>query len=176
MKILRTFRPSQQPDSDRLYAEFADLSSVNLINLYVRNLQPGTNVDIWIPPCLFQRFRDFDRLNYSIGKGPVNFKAKIKYGETVFVFVKKSPTCHSWTEEVPEKLSPLEPSASFVNISSSQPLCRSSRSKRKTSSPLNRSTNKSKASRIGSQDDSEEELETVEHPLGPAIKTKATLN
>ena len=78
MKILRTFRPSQQPDSDRLYAEFADLSSVNLINLYVRNLQPGTNVDIWIPPCLFQRFRDFDRLNYSIRKGPGNFKAKIK--------------------------------------------------------------------------------------------------
>ena len=175
MKILRTFRPAKQPDSDRLYAEFADLTSVNLINLYVRNLQAGTNVDIWIPPCLFQRFRDFDQLNYSIRKGPGNFKAKIKYGETDFVLVKKSSSCHSWTTVVPENLSPLEPSASYVTISSSPPLGRSSRSKRKTASPLNRSTSKSKASRIGSHDDFEE-LETVENDVGPAMETKDTLN
>ena len=175
MKILRTFRPVKQPDSDRLYAEFSDPASVYLINLYVRNLQAGANVDIWVPPSLFQRFRDFDRVNYQIRKGPGNFKAKIKYGETDFVLIKKSPNCHSWTTVVPDiMLSPLEPSASFVSISSSPPLGRSSRSKRKTGSPLNRSSSKSKASRIGSHD----HLEDLDgrNEASAAVQIKDTLN
>ena len=175
MKILRTFRPVKQPDSDRLYAEFSDIASVNLINLYVRNLQAGVNVDIWIPPSLFQRFRDFDRVNYQIRKGPGNFKAKIRYGETDFVLIKKSPTCHSWTTVVPDiTLSPLEPSASFVPISSSPPMGRSSRSKRKTASPLNRSSSKSKASRIGPLEDLDDRDEASD--AGTDAQDKDSLN
>ena len=96
MKILRTFRPVNQPDSGRLYAEFEEEASVNLINLYLRNLQPGRNVDIWIPPSLFQRFRSFDNACYAIRTGPGKFKAKVKFGEDDFVLIKKSPYSHSW--------------------------------------------------------------------------------
>ena len=45
IKILRTFRPAKDPDSDRLYAEFADESSINQIHQHVKNLQLGTDID-----------------------------------------------------------------------------------------------------------------------------------
>ena len=141
LKILRTFRSAKLSETDRLYAEFADQASVNYVNLFVRNLQPGTNVDIWIPPALFQRYRDFDHAKYLIRKGLGNFKAKIKYGEEDFILLKKSPACRSWTNVIPEKLSALNPSAStYVTMSSSPPLGRRSRSKRKARSPLNSSS------------------------------------
>ena len=153
MKIMRTFRPARQPDSDRIYAEFEEEASVNLINLYTTNLQPGTNVDLWIPPSLFQRFRDFDRVKYQIRKGPGNFKAKIKYGEDDFILLKKSNSCPSWTNVVPDVLSPLDPTPpSFLSQSGSPPIGRNSRNKRKERSPLGSPT-RSKSFRTGSIDD-----------------------
>ena len=140
MKIVRTFRPSREPDSDRLYAEFEDEASAVLINLYVRNLRPGRKVDIWIPPSLYLRYRDFDHANYNIRTGPGDFKAKVKYGETDFVLIKKSPTCRSWTTVIPpENLSPMDLSVStYASVASSPPLGRESRTKRKASrSPPN---------------------------------------
>ena len=110
MKIVRTFRAVKQPDSGILYAEFEEETSVDLINKYVGNLQPGRNVDIWIPPSLFLRFRDYDDACYKIRTGPGNFKAKVKYGEDDFVLIKKSPYSYSWVQVVPDNLSPFDPS------------------------------------------------------------------
>ena len=118
---------------------------------------------MWVPPCLWQRFRDYDNACFLIKKGSGDFKAKIKYGETDFVLTKKSPTCRSWTVVVPAKLSPLDPSASsYVTPSSSPPLGRSSRTKRKTRSPLNSSSSRFKASRLGSPGHSEDETASAE--------------
>ena len=152
MKILRTFRPAKDPDSDRLYAEFADESSINQIHQHVKNLQPGTNIDIWVPPSLHERFRDFDNACYLIRKGPGNFKAKVRYGENDFILIKKSPSCHSWTSVIPENLSPIDPSpSSRPTQSSSPPIGRNNRSKNKGKerSPIS-SPNASKSVKIGS--------------------------
>ena len=137
MTVLRTFRPASQPDSSRLYAEFGEESSVVLINSYVRNLQPGSNIDIWIPPSLYMRFRDFDSASYKLRTGPEKVKTKIKYGDSDFILVKKSPTCHSWSQVVPDNLSPYDTNPpSYVNPSGSPPPGRSNRhKKRKTLSP-----------------------------------------
>ena len=137
MTVLRTFRPARQPDSSRLYAEFGEESSVVLINSYVRNLQPGSNIDIWIPPSLYMRFRDFDSASYKLRTGPEKVKTKIKYGDSDFILVKKSPTCHSWSQVVPDNLSPYDTNPpSYVNPSGSPPPGRSNRQKkRKTLSP-----------------------------------------
>ena len=150
MKILRTFRSVNQPDSGRLYAEFEEEASANLINLYVRNLRPGRNVDIWIPPSLFQRFRGFDNACYNIRTGPGNFKAKVKYGVDDFVLIKKSPYTHSWVNVVPENISPFDPSPpGHTTASSSPPPGRDNRNKRKERSPVS-SPSKSKVSRASS--------------------------
>ena len=136
--VVRTFRPARQPDSNRLYAEFSDESTTNLINKYVRNLQPGSNVDIWIPPSLYQRFRDFDSACYNIRSGPEKVKAKVKYGEDDFILIKKSPLCHSWSRVIPDILSPFDPNPpSYLNPSGSPPIGRNNRNnKRKTLSPI----------------------------------------
>ena len=178
MNILRTFRPARKPDSDTLYAEFVEETSVNLINQYTRNLQPGTNVDIWIPPTLFQRFRDFDHAKYMIRKGPGNFKAKIKYGDTDFILMKKSPSCPSWSNVVPDVLSPLDPSPpAYINPSSSPPIGRNSRSKRKERSPL-ASPSRSKSLRVGESEDENKEassntvtadVDRDKDPKGPVV-------
>ena len=154
MKILRTFRPARQPSSLRLYAEFSDEATTNLINKYVRNLQPGSNVDIWVPPSLYQRFRDFDAACYSIRNGPEKVKAKVKYGDDDFILVKKSPSSHSWSQVLPDNPSPYNPNPpSYLNPSGSPPIGRNNRSnKRKTMSP-SASPQKSKSHRGFSDSD-----------------------
>ena len=149
MKVIRTFRPAKQPESTRLYAEFAEESSILLINRYVRNLQPDSNVDIWVPPSLYQRFRDFDTAAYKLRTGPDNVKTKVKYGDSDFILIKKSPFSHSWTSVIPDNLSPYNPNPpSFLNPSGSPPLGRNSRDKkRKTLSPSTCSPQRKKSFR-----------------------------
>ena len=132
MKVLRTFRPARQPDSPKLYAEFAEEASTDLINRYVRNLQQDSNVDIWIPPSLYQRFRDYDSACYSIRTAPGNVKARVKYGDSDFILIKKSPTCTFWSRVVLENPSPHDPNPpSFLNPSGSPPAGRDNRDKKK---------------------------------------------
>ena len=150
MKVVRTFRPAKQPESLRLYAEFADETSIHLINRYVRNLQPDSNVDIWIPPSLYQRFRDFDTAAYKLRNGPGNVKTKVKYGDSDFILLKKSSSTEPWTNVIPENLSPYNPNPpSFLNPSGSPPIGRNSRDKkRKTLSPTTSSPQRKKSFRI----------------------------
>ena len=162
MKIIRTFRPANQPLSNRLYAEFDDEYTVNLINKYVRNLRDSANIHIWIHPSLYERFCDFDTASYIIRKGPGNFKARVKYGETDFILIKKSPSCPSWTKVIPEKLSPFNPTPpGYTNPSLSPPIGRENRSKRKERSPLT-SPPSSKTSGVGTNESGLESVEESE--------------
>ena len=184
MKIVKTFRPSKQPDSDRLYAEFEEEASILLINRYVRNLQPDSNVDIWVPPSLYQRFREFDTAAYKLRSGPDKVKTRVKYGDSDFILMKKSPSCHSWTNVIPENLSPYNPNPpSFLNPSGSPPVGRDSRDKkRKTLSPTNRSPQRKKSFRSALNEDCTEivevqrDIELTENIENPQKKASTLSN
>ena len=107
-------------------------------------------MDIWIPPSLYQRFRDFDTAAYKLRNGPGNVKTKVKYGDSDFILLKKSSSTEPWTNVIPENLSPYNPNPpSFLNPTGSPPIGRNRRDKkRKTLSPTTSSPQRKKSFRI----------------------------
>ena len=92
--------------------------------------------------------------------------------------MKKSPSCPSWSNVVPDVLSPLDPSPpAYINPSSSPPIGRNSRSKRKERSPL-ASPSRSKSLRVGESEDENKEassntvtadVDRDKDPKGPVV-------
>ena len=121
--IKRVFPPARQPDGWKtLYAEFQDISTANLINQYVLNLQPGKTVSIYVPHCLFPRFSAIRDIEHSYRNGEIKHKTRIKYGTSDFVLlVKPRDKVAPWSYVSLDSLPPIQLSLIDTNSSSSSP-------------------------------------------------------
>ena len=121
--ITKVFTPASQPTNwNKLYAEFSDTSTVELINQYVVNLVPGVSVSIYVPNSLFPRYCAVRDLEYSFRNGPVKHKTRIKYGISDFVLLVKPRNQHApWSYPSLANLPPLQLSLYDGNPSSSPP-------------------------------------------------------
>ena len=75
--IMKVSPPERQPIGwTTLYAEFQDSSITELINQYVRNLQPGKNLSIYVPDSLIPRYHAVRDLAHGYRNGAVNTKLR----------------------------------------------------------------------------------------------------
>jgi hypothetical protein len=127
LNIARVFSPAHQIDFNKLYAEFGDIQSANLVFSYARNLKPGMSVFLYIPHQFYRRFKDIDTVAYNLRNGEEKWKTKIKFGTSDLILLKKPKTGGSWTEVNLPNLSPLDlhPDSSSFPGSSSPPRGRS---------------------------------------------------
>ena len=128
LSIKRIFPPAKQLTGWKtLYTEFNDISTSELINQYVTNLQPGKSVSIYVPHSLYPRFSAIRDLEHSYRHGDIRHKTKVKYGTSDFVLlVKPRDTVHApWTYVSLDSLPPLELSPYNGNPSLSPPPGRS---------------------------------------------------
>ena len=80
MKIVKVFKPATADETDRLYVEFVEESSVNILNRYRRNLAAGLRIFPWFPPALYPTFKALDDKSYQIRKVRKPFhQADIRY-------------------------------------------------------------------------------------------------
>ena len=121
LEIARTFTPAKQSDDwTTLYAEFTNISSVELINQYVTRLKPGKSVSIYVPHSLYPRFQSINSIAHSYRNGEVKHKTKVRYGTSDFVLlIKRTDGVSRWTYAPLNHLPPLELSLFDGNLSSS---------------------------------------------------------
>lgn len=108
LRIKKVFPPSQQSDFGRLYAEFSDNQSANLIFSYVKNLKQGTNVSMWIPPQFYQRFRALDEVAFKLRRSSENWRTKIKFGTSDLLLMKKPRIGGTWSSVDVTDLPPID--------------------------------------------------------------------
>ena len=127
LSIKRIFPPAKQPTGWKtLYAEFNDISTSELINQYVTNLNPGKSVSIYVPHNLYPRFSAIRDLEHSYRHGDIKHKTRVKYGTSDFVLlVKPRGVVAPWTYVSLSSLPPLELSFFDGNPSLSPPPGRS---------------------------------------------------
>ena len=123
LKIVKVFPPAHQLDFTRLYAEFGDIQSANLVFSYARNLKPGTSVFLYVPHQFYKRFQDVDNEAYKLRNSDEKWKTKIKFGSTDLILLKKPRNGGFWTEVNIDDLSPLDLQSSLPPpaVSSSPP-------------------------------------------------------
>lgn len=69
--ILKVFPPASKLSGfDLLYAEFDSPAATEMILQYARYLQPGKQINIYVPQKLQMRFRSVNSLAHSYRKGP----------------------------------------------------------------------------------------------------------
>jgi hypothetical protein len=108
LKIVKVFPPAHRLDFTRLYAEFSDIQSANLVFSYARNLKPGTSVFLYVPHQFYKRFQDVDNEAYKLRNSDEKWKTKIKFGSTDLILLKKPRNGGIWTEVNIDNLSPLD--------------------------------------------------------------------
>ena len=135
LDIVRVFAPAHQVDFNKLYAEFGDIQSANLVFSYARNLKPGMSVFLYIPHQFYRRFKDIDTEAYNLRNGEEKWKTKIKFGTADLILLKKPKLGGSWTEVNLSNISPLDlhPDSSSFPGSSSPPKGRSRKRSRRES-------------------------------------------
>ena len=108
--IMKVSPPERQPIGwTTLYAEFQDSSITDLINQYVRNLQPGKNLSIYVPDSLIPRYHAVRDIAHGYRNGSVKHKTKIKYGASDFVLlVRPKDQNVPWSYPSLDCLSPLK--------------------------------------------------------------------
>ena len=73
------------PVKNCLFAEFSDALVSDSIFSYVMNLCPGTNNDIYVPPCLRPRSKAVGKVAFDFRNAAVKHKTKIRYGISDFI-------------------------------------------------------------------------------------------
>ena len=97
LEIVRVFAPSHQVAWDRLYTEFKDIHSANIVNSYARNLQHGLSVLIYPHHKLWDRYSAVKNLDYDLRNSEEKWKTKIKLGDVDFILLKRPNKGGSWT-------------------------------------------------------------------------------
>ena len=177
--IKKVFPPSRQPSGWKtLYAEFDNSATTNLINQYVRHLQPGRTVSIYVPHSLFPRFSAIRDLEHSYRNGEIRHKTKIKYGVSDFVLlVKPRDRNVPWSYVSLSSLPPLQLSSFDGDSSSSPPPGRTRLSSKRSRESPETGSNRNNKTRLdentldsdlatNSRDDSTEDfVSPVEKPV-----------
>ena len=131
LHIVKVFPPAQQLQWNRLYAEFSDIQSANLVHSYARNLKPNTSVFIWVPHQFYQRFRVIKDEEYKLRKSREEWKTKIKFGTSDLVLMKRPKNGGSWSDVNLSDL-PLPPIDILAGASSSSESPPKGRSRKRT--------------------------------------------
>ena len=87
---------------DAVSVKFSNISSVNTIFKYVRNLSHGQKVSINVPPVLSDRYKHLESQAYHIRNGEVRQSTVIKYSGNDLVLLAKMPDSKIW-KTVPDK-------------------------------------------------------------------------
>ena len=79
LSFVKIFPPANQSTNwDRLYVEFQDCVTADLINRYAVNLKPGKTVSIYVPHGLYPRFNSIRDIAHTYRHGEIKHKTKIK--------------------------------------------------------------------------------------------------
>ena len=169
MKIVKAFKPSTAEDTDRLYVEFEDESSVKILNRYKRNLSPGQRVFPWIPHSLYLRFKAIDDIAYQIRKVHQPFhQTDIRYEATDIAPYKRLNKSRRWEKvelhDLPDVC--LDPTL-LVTPSTTPPRGRSRQPKRQRSSSRSpvEENQATKTPRLNPTNNDESEREIIENPV-----------
>ena len=168
-KIVKAFKPANTEETEKLYVEFEDESSVNILNRYRRNLAAGLRIFPWFPPALYPRFKALDDESYQIRKVRQPFhQTDIRYEGNDIVLYKRLNKSYRWEKAevlgLPEVC--LDP-ALIVRPTTTPPRGRNrTNSKRKRSpsgtSALEDDSHSSKNPRLPAQQEIEEEKKDEE--------------
>ena len=97
MKITRAFRPSNNDDSDKLYVEFEDETSADIVRRYRLNLAPGVRIFSWYPPGLYQRYKALEEEAYRLRKVIEPYhQTDIRYESADIALYKRLDRNHRW--------------------------------------------------------------------------------
>jgi hypothetical protein len=121
LSIVRLFTP-KNPSSKRLYVEFKDQITADLVWSYAKNLQSGIKMKPWVPPQFHERFSAIDRHAYQLRNGSVKFKTSIKFGISDIIYMQKPIYGGYWTDVPLDSFPPIDFSIGSVR-SSSYPPC-----------------------------------------------------
>jgi hypothetical protein len=199
MKIVKVFKPANADETDKLYVEFENESSVNILNRYRRNLAAGLRIFPWFPPALYPRFKALDDESYQIRKVRQPFhQTDIRYDVNDIALYKRLNKSYRWEKVevlgLPDIV--LDP-ALLIRPSASPPRGRNRiSSKRKRSSsrspahdqhvsktprlPAHKETEKIDETEAGKIDESEAEkidgTEATDDNLDTEVPAKSHLN
>ena len=120
LSIKRIFTP-KNPSTHRLYVEFLDQITADLIWSYSRNLQSGMKVKLWVPPQFHDRFNAIDRHAYGLRTGSEKFRTSIKYGTSDFSYMTKPLVGGYWSDVSLYSFPPIDFSIGSAPASSSPP-------------------------------------------------------
>jgi intergrase/recombinase len=177
LNIVRVFAPAHQIDFNKLYAEFGDIQSANLVFSYARNLKPGMSVFLYIPHQFYRRFKDIDTEAYNLRNGEEKWKTKIKFGTSDLILLKKPKTGGSWTEVNLSNLSPLDlhPDSSSFPGSSSPPKGRTRKRSRRDTSEDDQEDRIAKSHKLN-EDEADEEPEDPNKPQPTKYEIQSSAN
>ena len=120
LSIQRIFTP-KNPNTNRLYVEFADQITADLIWSFSVNLLPGRRVKLWIPPQFYERFKAIDFHAFNLRTGSEKFKTSIKFGNSDFAYMRKPLFGGPWVDVPMDSFPPIDFSIGSTSSSSSPP-------------------------------------------------------
>ena len=137
LSIKRIFTPKNS-STHRLYVEFEDQITADLIWSYSRNLQTGMKVKLWVPPQFHDRFHAIDRHAYGLRNGSEKFRTSIKYGTNDFSYMIKPLIGGYWSDVSLDSFPPVDFSIGSAPAASSPPRGRQRKeSQKRARSPEN---------------------------------------
>ena len=68
MKIVKVFKSHNPEEADKLYVEFEEENSVNILNRYRRNLSSEQRIFHWFPHAIYARYKALDDVSYQLRK------------------------------------------------------------------------------------------------------------
>ena len=164
LQIVKIFRPVNDPDSEKLFAEFSEDNMPATVYKYVKKLNRNSGVHTFIPPSFKARAEDLEKCAYELRHGEPEFSTKIKWGYGDLILerkLKSNPNARYNSVTVkdlpPVNLNPPPPMAKMPNPSSSPAPGRRDRNKRNRSITPTHSSPSSKTSR-------QEDLGQVSNP------------
>ena len=97
MSIVRVFRPASNEDNEKLYVEFENEASVNIVHRYKKNLAQGLRIFPWFSPALYARFKALSDEAYQIRKVRQPFhQTDIRYESTDIALYKRIDRTYRW--------------------------------------------------------------------------------
>ena len=129
-KITRVFPPAIKPTGwNTLYAEFESSAATEFIQQFARFLQPGKQINIYVPQKLQMRFRAINSLAHSFRKGSLQHKNRVRYGIDDFTLLVRPKTIDgTWSYASLDSLPPFQ--FSPIHPSNSPPIGRPLKKKR----------------------------------------------
>ena len=117
--VQETFRilsihPPVGDNFDRIYVTFSDITTVNSIFSYTRNMRRDVKVDLYVPPECRDRYKALQSIAYKERHedGIKKNQTRIKWGEKDFILYKKPLGTRNWSVvPVVELLPPVDLSA-----------------------------------------------------------------